>query len=68
MIYRWLSSTFACINMARRYYYFAKKHYRIFFFPKTLIVGNEFLRINTAQSVSNYQIRETKNKYIEYIA
>ena len=59
---------FACIYMARRYYYFAEKHYRMLFQKKTLIVGNVFLRINTAQSINNYQIWETKSKYIEYIA
>ena len=32
-------------------------------FKKQLIVGNVFLRINTAQSISNYQIGETKSKY-----
>ena len=49
-----LCGFFACIYMARRYYYLAEKHYRMLF-QKTLTVGNVFLRINTAQSISNYQ-------------
>ena len=43
------------IYMARRYYYFAEKQYSILFQKKHLyVVGNVFLRINTAQSISNY--------------
>ena len=40
MICRWLTSTFVCIYTARRYYYFAEKHYRMLF-PKTLICSRK---------------------------
>ena len=60
--FRWLhdmslpTSTFVCIYTARRYYYFAEKHYRMLF-PKTLICSRKCISaFKTAQCISNYQI------------